>query len=247
MNKSILATIVLLIVLVLCSCTANTEPENNFEPEPEGGLPEISVDVDQDEPETSGGYSIIYPEKFMFFDFAEFPEEYFLRGVWTVDLLIEKYGELKETEVLKDLFGTGDIFIGLMFDLYSVLLTDPDIEKFSFTRESIVAGESVLDENDKNLELEIRQFNVSDANIQLPHDLQIGKSTKKDILDAYPDGTAMIYINEETGSDSISFYYTFSDENGDLPEWGKAAIIGGVSYNFDENEILTHVDIIYNY
>jgi len=241
MRKVIAFITVLLVAFALSACQADAEPEYIPEPEPE---PVITEPV---EPEINEGYYIKYPEKYMLFDFAEFPDEYFLRGAWAIGQLTELYGEPNNIEIFKDLFGTSAVLIGIKFDYYSILLNEPDVELFSFTSESIMSGDAALDENDKILEIEIQQFTVSDADIELPRGFQIGVSTKADILEAYPEGTAMIYVNEESNSDLISFYYTFADEDGALPEWGKAAIVGGVQYNFDVNEILVQVDLMYNY
>ena len=244
MRRVIALITVFLVAFAFGACQADAEPEYVPEPEPAEEEPIVTEPV---APEINDGYYIKYPEKYMLFDFAEFPEEHFLRGAWTIARLTEMYGEPNDVSIFKDLFGASAVLIGLKFYLYSILLNEPDVELFSFTSDDIAAGEAVLDENDKSLEIEIQQFTVYDADIELPHGFMIGVSTKEDILKAYPEGTAMIYVNEESNSDLISFYYTFPDEDGVLPEWGNAAVVGGVQYNFDKNEILIHVDLMYNY
>lgn len=209
----------------------------------EEGPPDPETDVD----DIGGDSDVTFPELDMLFDFEEFPENDFPRGKWSINQLIEKYGEPKEIVVYQSFFTNQYVPIEVEFEYVSVGLAHTSFDLLSFTRESFEEGDYALNENDKNLEIEIQTVAVYDENILLPRGFQIGKSTKRHILEAYPEGTAYIYVNEEYGLDEIIYHYTYKDENGILPDWENSGVVGGVNYNFGENGILTHIDVSYWY
>jgi len=90
----------------------------------------------------------------------------------------------------------------------------------------------------------------SDGKVTFPHGIKIGETTKSQVLEAYPAGSAHalqssgVYDSgEEYHTDMLTYYYGFRDEDGELPEWvpppwPNRFEIGDVNYLFDENEVL---------
>ena len=209
----------------------------------EGGFKDI-IALLFDEREAGGNFYVVKPDINMSFDFKEFPERDIPRGEWSINQLIKKYGEPKEISAVKSPFKSGATWIDVEFEDCSVGLSLAEFSLLSFSGETFIRGDHTFNEQDKDLEMLIRYFTAHDASAKLPHDFHIGKTTKEQILEAYPESTAFVYVDEEYDRDLISFKYLFQEGGGSLPEpyYNKT---GSVDYHFDKNGLLAHVDVIY--
>jgi hypothetical protein len=215
------------------------EPEQEQEPEPE-----------QDELEEKS-YNITPPENDMVFDFAEFPEKDFPRGQWTLNQLINKYGTPDEVYAhYQPVFSAGYVYMTFIHNNIRVYSCAESADQFSFKEEVFSQSDSELykekkyfnlNENDKNFKFEVMSIELFTNAIKYPNNIEIGISTKQDVLDAYPSGTAYLY--ESWGEDyyfnRIIYDYNFRSENGELLDWS----FGRVEYNFDKSEILNSITV----
>ena len=209
----------------------------------EGGFKEI-IALLFDGRESSSSFYIVKPDINMSFDFAEFSDKDIPRSKWTINELAKKYGVIKEIRAVKSPYASGATWIDVEFDDCSVGLSLADFSLFSFSGETFIRGNYTFNEQDKDLEMFIRYVTVRGASTKLSHDFQIGKTTKEQILEAYPESTAFVYVDEKYTSDLISFNYTFQEGDRSFPElyYNKT---GSVDYCFDRNGLLDHVNIIY--
>jgi hypothetical protein len=224
-------------------CEESTGKEQTCE---EGNGEENTPDESAEEPED------LYRRNPMVFDFADLPEEDFPRGIWTVNRLIEKYGE--PVSVKGDLWAHSEfpfVDVNLVFEDMAIGFIPEDAKQFSFYDESREYAEPYntevfdLNENDKNIELSILTLIITGINAKLPYNINIGVSKKAKVLDAYPIEAASVYQTEAEGYyyDGVSYSYEFYDENGDLPEWGG----GGMSYSFNRSEVVEEVYVWWHY
>ena len=203
-------------------------------------------DKDEEEDKT---WSYSYPEVDMVFDFAEFPENDFPRGQWTIALLTNKYG--MPTEISAYYFPMYRLVrVDFIHDDIRVIFCAEYVERFSFYDE-ILAREDreftedenffELNESDKNLELTVMNIWLFNNNARYPRNIRIGESTKQDVLNAYPPGTAYLYKSwgEDYYWDELIYFYNFRDENDELPD----SIWGDATYFFDESEMLYRVSV----
>ena len=197
-----------------------------------------------DERESSSSFYIVKPDINMSFDFTEFPDKEIPRSKWTINELAKKYGVIKEIRAAKSPYGSGATWIDVEFEDCSVGLSLAEFSLFSFSGEAFIRGSYSFSEEDKNLEMPIRYVTVRGASTKLSHDFQIGKTMKEQILEAYPESTAFVYVDEKYDRDLISFNYSFQEEDRSFPElyYNKT---GSVDYCFDANGLLDHVDVIY--
>jgi len=179
------------------------------------------------------------------FDFSELSEEDFPRGTWTVNQLIDKYGE---PERLYGWPGSNSLSVGI--ELYykdvRVLLASWEAELFS-PYESIKENwpdaspeerTFELSGQDKNIELTVTTLWFYENTVEFPRNIMIGDSTKQNVLDAYleePFSSDTWYTDqgEVAYYDCITYLY---ESEGDFGN-------GDISYFFDENGILWRIDI----
>jgi len=174
------------------------------------------------------------------YDFAEFNEGDFPRGIWTVNQLADKYGAPKELRIhYAREYPFAEVIIRFEnFEIVSQNILDPQI--FSFFSDSAKTGDYPMTEKDKNVEFEIQDLDVYDPDAKLPNDIKIGQSTKAQIMDVYKEENPYTYIDKETGQNMIAYEYAFGDENSNTFEDNS---VSDVAYLFDENEVLSHVNI----
>ena len=173
------------------------------------------------------------------YDFAEFNGDSFPRGTWTANQLIGKYGASKELKIhyIREYHIASVIMKFEDIDVWSAI-TNPDL--FSFYNDSSETGDYPMTEKDKAVRFEIQDLDVYDPDAKLPHDIKIGQSTKVQIMDVYQEENPYTYIDKEMGQNMIAYEYAFWDENSNTFEGNSA---GDVTYSFDENEVLSHVEI----
>jgi len=186
------------------------------------------------------------------YDFSILSVEDFPAGIWTVNQLIKKYGT-PEKVVGNYLPQYHMVFVNVVFDHITIHFYPKGVEVFSFfdnNYDLLEAKDYELNENDRNLELDIMALRFNDsASIELPYDSKIGQTKKADVIAAYGEGPAYSNKNESLKIDSISYKYSFPKE--ELPE-GESEVsaegttdydIGRIVYFFDENEVLNEVII----
>ena len=175
------------------------------------------------------------------FDFAEFNEVDFPRGIWTVNQLIDKYGSPNELRI-NHLQHYGVAYVVMECENIRISFEYTDESVFSFFNNSSESDTWYypLAENDKNLELEIGTIEIADENIVLPRDLRIGRSTKTEVMKAYGEEDFSRAQNEAA---PIMYLYAFLDENGDVIEHLYSSHVGCVHYNFGESKTLESVEI----
>jgi len=245
----------LLIVFVLIFFNLTSCGQMSAEPATDEALSSAPVENNYPNVEESDVDDCLpsYPKDSALFDFSVLPEDDFPRGIWTVNQLINKYGN--PTSIKSDPY----FIITAIFDKVQVTLKtvygygDDELQIFSFYKE-IIKAESAIDSNnyesynhfdllefdlneaDKNIELRVINLLIVDKSIVFPNDIKIGESTKSQIINFYPvDGWE---YNDDRG---LYFSYDFRDENGNLPEY--TGTHGSIIYIFDEDEFLTEVSI----
>jgi len=237
---------------LVSGCVNIAEPENF--PEPDRPLtileqePEDHENVDSTIDEEA--------EKKILFDFGELSEDGFPRGEWSINQLINRYGSyenIKSVRIIADNDNalpplTDIVIIDVYFEDVFVRFAGIDTTYFYYYKEVQELVEYYyeedfpLNEADKNIELEIVQLIIYDAQIEFPRGIKIGQSIKSDILAAYPEGSA--YINKY----DVCFDYDFLDGSGSLPEWNPHPQAHGfVRYEFDDAYILKSVEIVWRW
>ena len=204
--------------------------------------------VESDPPETEtveepSDNSLENPEVF---DFADLSEEDFPRGMWTVNQLISKYGTPEQISA-HGLFGSLEeeyniVYVYVSFEGFDVYFNFSRADRFSFYNVGIENGDYNLSENDKDLELEILDIHCRDENISFLNDFKIGQTTKSQVLEAYPTGSALTSgttdSEGESSIDYLMYNYGFRNENGGLPKGESGIESGYVVYSFDERDVL---------
>ena len=252
---------ILIPLIVLCGC--NSSVSIDTDPAPDAPQAEAEVPpVPEPEPLENGAettdedllYS--YPTNYAVFDFAELSEDEFPRGTWTVNQLINKYGTPERVSAYyssKFMDAYRVVSVNVWFEGFGVYFDYQTPERFSFYNETIENGPYALSESDQDLELAILDLVFVDTNVSLPYGIKIGQTTKSQVLEAYPAGSADIYQSagvfdsgEAYSVDQLNYFYGFRDEDGKLPEWVPPPWeprfeIGFICYSFDESEILTAV------
>ena len=251
--KSFTMTIckLLFFTLILTGC-AQSPAENPVPDEPPEAIvsiPEPSPDPELEEEIVGDDENHTYPKINMVFDFAEFPEDDFPRGEWTVNQLIKKYGEPEEISAYYfPVYGL--VRVDFIHQDIRVIFFPEYVDQFSFYDKILLKGDAPfsddersfdLNECDRNLSLGIMDTWFFSEGIEFPYGLKIGSSIMRDVLEAYPSDTAYIFRNrsEDYYYDMVSYFYAFHDENGDLPEFPS----GSVDYFFDKDEMLYRVDV----
>ena len=173
------------------------------------------------------------------FDFTELSEECFPRGKWSVNRLIEKYGEPKKITA-NYVSGYEAVYVRIEFENFRINFAHENVERFSFSDSVTSDGDYTLNEVDKNLEMEIMAVSSYDPTTELPYNFKIGQSTKKQILESYPSNASYTLNDNSSSIDLVSYFYAFPDKDGNLPEWNDINS-GRIDYLFDENEVLVQV------
>ena len=204
--------------------------------------PEIIQDEGRD-----GACGIVEPEVEMVFDFVEFSGDGFPQGLWTIDQLADRYGPPEElTAFYVPVYNA--VYIDFVHKDIWVVLRSVEAEIFSFSDDVLAqAGKKSkggitfsLNEPDKNLDLDVISIEFYSNIAEFPRNIIIGESSKQEVLDSYPSGTATsIVIDGEFACNELIFHYNFRTENGELPDWYSCS----VTYGFDENDILSRVYI----
>ena len=221
-----------------------TDIESEPEPEPEP-VPEPEKDG---EDET---YEVSYPEVYEVFDFAEIPEIESLRGQFSINRLIQKYGAPDEVYAhYLPYYSAGLAFFVFIKEDIEISSSWIWVENLSFGEELLAGPKEELGkekkyydltDTDKNFDFAVRYIKYFDNSVTFPRNIEIGVSTKKNVLDAYPPGTAYLY--KSRGDDyyfnQIVYYYDFPDENPEMT-YGSGR---DVRYNFDEEDMLVSVDV----
>jgi len=181
------------------------------------------------------------------FDFAEFPEEYYPRGIWTVNQLIDRYGAYEEVTA-NYVSAYERVFVIVVFMDMSIHFFPREANNFSFYEASLEDGDYNLSTSDQDLALGILTLWVNDSSLTLPRGLDIERSTKTEVLNAYPKGTSRQYQSEGEAFyiDLVSYDYDFYDEDEYYPKRDDG-MTGSVDYLFEESELLTRVNINWRY
>ena len=202
----------------------------------------MSANWRNDGSSTSG--VVVAPEsnKQIVYDFAEFDEEDFPRGMWTTNQILCKYGERGEIKIHYIYeYRIATVIIELNdIKIISGNILEPAL--FSFYNDFVETGYYSMEEKDKEVSFEVGGLTIHDSAIKLPRNIVIGKSTKEQVIAAYPEETPYSLKNEEFGYDLINYVYAFFDEDGNILEDSNG---GPVSYYFDENELLTYIEVFW--
>ena len=241
MKIFLLMTCSFILVLTLCGCSKDTVS---------------NVDISNDEPQTPPSSELLEPnedepmpdsslDEPITFDFAELPEEEYPRGLWTINQLIDKYGAYKE---LKSFYVQAHriVNVSVAFEGIDIFFVNKDATNFSFFYESLESGDYEMGNSDKDLELEIHGLDILGSEYVFPHGIGIGKSSKSDVLNAYPKGSAYVVtsITEGDSYNLVIYNYVFYDEDGNKID-GYDSRTGSIEYTFDENEVLNEVRIMW--
>ena len=190
----------------------------------------------------------------MVHDFGVLPEDGYPRGTWTVNRLIGKYGapddclaRFGRTFYDYERVSVSIGFPGLTIDFWHTDL----VNEFTFYHEGLEAGEYVLAESDKDIEMEIFLLSITDPNAELPYGIKVRQSSRAEILDAYPEKDPYTYSDWEREEYFIMFNYAFYDEDGKVPDdmpyldvpGSRIFQSGFIRYFFDESDILIFVEV----
>ena len=235
MKRFWIVAIALIMVIALCGCKDKNSEEQAQGPQSPTFLKTA---------ELADGVSD------MAFDFADFPEAGFPRGLWTIDQLTERYGAGGRA-VADYLADYGAAFVTAEFPDLRVYFFPGGAGNFSFYTEGLAAGDYELSEGDKGLQYEILSLHIySSLQFKLPYGIEIGTSTRDEILNIYPEGAGFTYRSEEGEDffDLVSYYYGFSDEGSGFPEgYSDSGLPGNVNYFMDGNGVLSSVNVDWYY
>ena len=271
LKSSIIFICVLISLIAFNSCATNNkieepglEEERRFPPDvagyPSGDMPTLEK---QDPP-----YG--FAENPTIFDFAILPEEDYPRGTWTVNLLNNKYGPYKQASI-SYLPGYEIAFVSVEFERFGVYFYHHPADRFSFYKEGLEVNEYYeLNEADKGIELVINSLVIIDPDYKLPYGIKLGENTKTQIISAYGEEPAYYWKEDSEVDwkedrfivDLIEYYYHLDDryqsvindyfinayflEYGENPEEGQYSFANGaIAYSFDENEILSEVNVVW--
>ena len=265
MKKQVALVFIFIFILILISAGCKQVHEGNTSAEDSYTIvnaPESDIDaLCPTEAEDTYILPGLDPQNSIIFDFDIFSEDIFPRGFMTVNQLIDIYGKPERTGASNH---SGYVMIFVEYKNMLITFVPEHMSTFSFyddalKDEYVEEGRSFeLNEEDKNIELDIMSVRIISANILLPHGLRVGESTRKQVLDVYPIDAGYQERDEwemEDGSiaqiDWLFFYYGFRNEKGELPvlnaRISDGIFFGEVMYSFDENEILKFVEITWKY
>ena len=183
------------------------------------------------------------------FDFAALPEDVYPRGKWTVNQMINAYGE---PEHVFGFLYDEKVTVVITYHDRSISFKLAPASGFAFFGEGLENGRYELPEADRGIELEISSVEFNNPEGRLPYGIKAGESTKAQVIEAYGEEPAYHYIGpgevrigeEGEGQKVIGeinemfYHYAFADENGNLPMIEPGQHDGIFSYLFDEDDIL---------
>ena len=175
------------------------------------------------------------------FDFADFTEDIFPRGAWTINQLADKYGTAEEAEGIYD-SDYSVVWVDAEFDGLKVFFVPEKVDRFSFYSRTLKSGVHPLKAKDKGIRLEITALQVLSPAIELPYGIKINQSTKEDFLNIYPVKPYYEYQSEDPGSPFHMIGYQYAFMGGDLQEEGQP---GSIDYYFNDSGALYRVDILW--
>jgi len=210
----------------------------------------VVVDLPEGFPNDGGGtqpYTVEENPTPTLFDFATFPKGEFPHGAWTVNKLEKTYG------VPQDVYAgyasqSENAAVVLSYGNKSFISEPISADRFSFYESSLEDGRYDLNESDKALEFNIPSIAIYHAELELPpYSIEIGESTKAQIIEAYGEAPAYLYRGpgeaRYAGEDGIErvvselnyiFYlYAILTDGGTLPGSQAENNSGIISYEFD--------------
>ena len=224
---------VLVVVVAMCGCSKEEAPVQRA---PQS--PTILVSAAPSE-EGSG----------MVFDFADFSREYYAQDQWSIDELMEKYGDYRL--LAANYIPEFDImFVRVEFELLMIYFFPENAAAFSFYNDSLEAGDYELGAGDREMKLEVLGLDIYAKGIILPYEIQIGSSTKSEVIKAYPAGAisfSQLVDESDAYADIVSFAYDFNESERPSAEFAHSGQPGSVMYIFDENEVLNNANIGWYY
>ena len=251
MKKTCIIVFLFLFITTATGCADSTKP---IVDEPVIKEPTVILNQGSDKEETDDPKKKSGLESPIVFDFTELSENDFPRGKWSLNQLIEKYGSPEKiiASYWPEL-GCQTVDVDIFFRDVAMKFWPEDVSSFSFYYEvgEPVANSNVveykLNEEDKNIELELRQSVFYDTSLELPNGIYIGQSMKSEIISAYPENATYPYYGTSGQGDGkntnvVWVYYGFRDENGDLPIF-KNPIGTSVCYYLDDSDVLRSVEI----
>ena len=256
-SKNVLFVIIIVAVAVATVLMLGNLQGGREEPAAEEPPPAIAYEEPEEDAEVLEPPPVIEPEPELedefeyiegmteedptLFDFAVLPERGFPRGSWSVNQIIDAYGP-PEDITADYLEGYELVFVRVYYADVYISFFPKDLESFSFSGEVYDSGMSTLNENDKDIELEISSISIFDEDIMLPNDIRIGQSTKEQVVMAYREFPAYIFQSDEYDTNMIIYNYAFLDEEGEM-DLEDAGLTGGISYIFDAGDVLRNVTI----
>jgi len=209
--------------------------------------------------EIQSGDDVWYSTDKSVFDFEIVLEmEDFPYGTTTINQLISKFGAVEYVEGRYYAgYETGIVYVEAEIGELTFSFSGKIANDFSFSEEAALKAPNDgewpddydnsyrLNENDRNIELNVQAVRIKNEKYKLPFGLKIGQSSMADIIAAYGEKPVAEYRNEELGYDAIIYSYAFMDQSR-----GQSTIldeIGGVTYSIDRNDVLVEVSIDYWY
>lgn len=251
--KKACAICMFLVIVLIAGCTDSSE-QILTEPAPEEPVAVYEQETGTIETDDSQADSGL--KSSLVFDFADLPEDDFPRGKWTINQLIDKYG-VAESMIASYWPEPGfeSVSVEIFFENIHMEFWPLHVSCFSFygeAREPVPNSgyeEYELNEDDKNIELEVLASVYYDKDLEFPYGIKIGQSTKSEIIAAYPENAAAAYYGPSGKGDgqidnSLWVYYGFRDENGNLPEF-ENPVGTSICYCLDEANVLQSVEIVW--
>ena len=163
------------------------------------------------------------------FDFNEFKTDKLVYGEWSINQLIQKFGA--PTKMIGSRLWVGAAQVSVEFPGFSFSML-PDLGTLSYDKNESDVNEHPLTDQDKTIQMNVIYQSVTDPAFPLSRGLEIGKSTHKDVLAAYPAGSA------EDDTDSFTEYnYIWFNEYEEAQNWYPP----GIRYRYDSKDILQEV------
>ena len=179
------------------------------------------------------------------FDFSELLAAYdYPNGIMTVNQLTERFGTPKKI-IGWNLPIHKLLRIDVVFNNMQVEFAAVPTDYFSFDEEASEDGSCVtLTESDKDLNLSVTGIQVFGNEKKLPRGLEIGVSTKEQIIKAYGEEPYLKTKPDRYDFVTLSYRYAFFKEPEEILKENTILDIGEITYFFDGNEdILSKVII----
>ena len=243
------AVAAVLIIVNVLGGRAAPQPESPapvvVEEEPVSASPEEDPEAGTDESEPAGndmGSTYSFGGSTVF-DFVVIEDE-FPRGTWSVNQVISEYGTPNEINS-EYLPGYEIVFVRMDYGNFSFHFFPEYIGSFSFAPDVHEGGFYEMNEDDKNLEMELNAVQARDPGVKLPHGITIRQSTKAEIISAYGEEPVYEYEDKEYDMNVILYQYAFFDKYGELLEDYNEYSLGSIEYHFDDNDVLVLAVVIW--